>query len=99
MIYLFLALLIPNIYILWKLYNYEKSRDQLFQIIQRHEQFIQVHSLDIVRIKRTFNSTQSQVFTETICQDCGKFLPENTFRNALTGKLICSECKAKAING
>lgn len=98
MLILFLTQLVIIGFILWKLYNYEISRNQLFEIIKRHEEFLKIHSLDIVRIKRTFNSTQAAAFTETICSCCGKFLPENTFRNALTGKLLCNECKVKEAN-
>lgn len=83
-----------DIFIAWKLYNYEKSRLSLFVWSQEIYKWSEIVNKDLLRLKRSLTTNQAQTFASQVCQDCDAILPENTARTH-DGLWLCQVCKAK----
>lgn len=91
MIYFFVTQFLIFLFLIgfayWKMWNFEKSRIQLFV-------FCQTVQKEVIALKRALSKTQGEIFGNSFCQSCSNLLPENTMRTH-DGKLYCADCKTK----
>ena len=76
-----------DLFLIWKIINFEKSRNQLFAWIQAADK-------TLLKLHRILTPDQARRFKAISCDSCGELIEEDMTRQH-DGTHLCKACKIK----